>query len=135
LLSDTSPYGKILNSGFGARAIILGLIYCFVQASGSEEILFRGLIAKRLYAVLGLPWGNVIQALIFWLMHLALFRAITGEWISMIQLLAFLTSFAMGLVLGYANFRKGGESIAPSWILHGSANFSTFLTLAWLWPD
>ena len=45
LLSDTSPYGKILNSGFGARAIILGLIYCFVQASGSEEILFRGLIA------------------------------------------------------------------------------------------
>lgn len=135
LLGQSSPYGKILAGASGFRAGVLGLIYCFVQASGSEEILYRGLIARRLYPLLGSAWGNVAQAGLFWLMHLVLFRGITGEWLSVVQLVAFVTSFGLGLIAGYANFRKQGESILPSWILHGSLNFSTFLTLARLWPD
>ncbi len=134
LMSDSSPYGKILKTGFDSTTILKGLIYCFIQASFSEELLFRGLIAKRLFRVLGYFFGNVLQALIFWLMHLIIFRLVAGEWFSFLQLVIFATSFSLGIILGFANYRKGGEGIAPSWILHGTANFASFLTLAMLWP-
>jgi membrane protease YdiL (CAAX protease family) len=134
LLSENSPYGKILRAGFDLQAILKGLIYCFIQASLAEELLFRGLIAKRLFISFGFGRGNILQALIFWIMHWAIFRLVTGEWFSFLQLITFVTSFGMGMVLGYANFRKHGESIVPSWILHGGVNFACFLTLAMLWP-
>ena len=130
LTGENSPYGKILRTGFDFKALQKAAIYCFVQAAASEELLFRGLLAKRLYSKLGHAKGNAVQALFFWLMHLGIFGLITGEWISWVQLFVFLTSFGLGLVLGYVNFRKHGESIGPSWILHGSVNFISFLTLA-----
>ena len=67
-------------------------------------------------------------------MHLLIFRLITGEWISLLQFFTFVTSYGLGLVLGYVNFRKQGESIIPSWIVHGSVNFFSFLALAAVWP-
>ncbi len=130
LMNQSSPYAKILKNGFSFHTSSLALIYCFIMASGSEEILFRGLIARRLFSSVSFFKANLIQALIFWLMHFAIVRLFTGNWISYIQLVAFVTSFGMGLVLGYVNFRENGKSILPSWILHGSANFFTFLTLA-----
>lgn len=134
LMNQSSPYAKILKDGFNIQSFILALIYCFIMASGSEEILFRGLIARRFFSSINFFKANIIQALIFWLMHLVIVGLITGNWISYIQLVACVTSFGMGLVLGYVNFRIGGKSILPSWILHGSANFFTFLTLAFVWP-
>lgn len=134
LLSDTSPYGKILKAGFDSTAILKALIYSFIQASFAEELLFRGLIAKRLFNTFGRPLGNVLQSLIFWLMHFAIFRLITGEWFSFLQFVTFVTSFGLGMICGYVNYRKHGESIAPSWILHGTVNFVSFLMLAILWP-
>lgn len=134
LMDQSSPYAKILNNGLNIQSIILSLIYCFIMASGSEEILFRGLIARRFFSSMNFFKANLIQSLFFWLMHLIIVRLVTGNWISYIQLIALVTSFGMGLVLGYANFRKDGRSILPSWILHGSANFFTFLTLAFVWP-
>jgi membrane protease YdiL (CAAX protease family) len=134
LMSESSPYWKILKNGLTAQAFLSGLIYCFIMASASEEILFRGLFARRLFSSLGNLQGNIVQALIFWLMHLLILRLMTGQWISLLQLIGFFTSFGMGLLLGYANYRNNGQSIGPSWLLHGSANFTTFLTLATLYP-
>jgi len=132
LLSDNSPYYKILKNGFGAQAIILGLIYCFIQSGAAEEILFRGLLMPRLVNHLGFKVGNVIQSILFWLMHLAIFKLVTGRWISKLQLFAFITSFSLGLIMGHINYRRGVFSILPSWILHSVVNFTTFLTLAYL---
>lgn len=133
LFSETSPYGKILKgSGLSLASILSGLIYCFVSAGGSEEVLFRALIAKNLFSWLGNFYGNLVQALIFWVMHLLIFRFVTGDWFSWIQAFGFFVSFGLGLIFGFLNFRKGGGSIWPSWIAHGVVNFSTFLTLFFL---
>lgn len=129
LLSETSPFIKILNGGFGITQFFSALLYCFVQSGGAEEVLFRGLTARRLFLKFGFQIGNIIQASIFWLMHLLIFKMVTGEWISWIQLYAFGVSFGLGLVLGFVNHRKGGQSIAPSWILHGATNLTTYLVL------
>lgn len=131
-IGDSSPTGKILKDGFGLIQVVSGFLYCFVQSGGAEEILFRGLFAKPLFHKFGFALGNVIQALIFWVMHLLLFRLITGDWISWIQFYIFLISFGMGLTAGFVNYRKGGDSIAPSWIVHGTVNFVGFLTLGFL---
>ncbi len=133
LTGDTSPYGKILKNGFNGISIAAGALYCFAQAAGSEELLFRGLISRRLFDKFGATIGNLIQSLIFWLMHLAIIRLVTGNWFSWIQLHVFLFSFGFGLLLGFVNFRKRGTSIAPSWFLHGFTNFATFLLLGFLW--
>lgn len=132
LLSETSPYGKILKDGFGVVHVFSGLLYCFIQSGGAEEVLFRGLFARSLFRRFGFLMGNLIQALLFWIMHLLIFKLVTGEWISWIQLYAFAVSFGFGLILGFVNYRKGGISIAPSWIIHGTTNFVTFLTLGFL---
>lgn len=129
----TSPYANILRAGFDTTTILKAMIYCFIQASASEEILFRGLIARRLFNAVGHIKGNLIQALIFWIMHLLMFKMITGQWISMIQLMIFVTTMTLGLAFGAVNLRNGARSIFPSWLLHGSVNFVSFLTLAYLW--
>ena len=130
LASENSPYGKILKNGFNFSAVLCGVIYCFIQAAAAEEIFFRGLVARRLWSWLGFRVGNAIQALIFWLMHFIIFGLLTGEWVSSIQLITFLTSFGAGLLLGYVDFRKPGQPVGPSWLLHGSMNFAAFLALA-----
>jgi membrane protease YdiL (CAAX protease family) len=130
LSSDGSPFARILKQGLDPNALVQGLIYCTIQSAGAEEILFRGLIAKRLYKSLGSTCGNIAQAILFWLMHWGIFRLLTGQWLSVLQLIVFVSSFGLGLVLGYANLRSRGKSILPSWLLHCSVNFATFLALA-----
>jgi membrane protease YdiL (CAAX protease family) len=132
LVSDTSPYGKILNYDFNLYSILAGAVYCFIQSGASEEILFRGLIGRRLFKKFGYKIGNLIQAVLFWLMHLIIFGLVTGDWISWIQTFAFVVGIGMGLLTGFVNFRNHGKSIAPSWVLHSFSNFITFMTLAYL---
>lgn len=130
LKGESSPYYKILKTGINLDALVAGIIYCFVTSGLSEEILFRGLIAKRLISLLGFTWGNVIQATIFWLMHFLLIWWITNLWVSPLQIMTFVTILPMGLVLCFWNEKRSGGSIIPSWIFHATANFATFLTLA-----
>ena len=104
----------------------------FIQSGESEEVLFRGLFASGLFRKFGFNVGNIIQAFLFWIMHLLIFKMVTGEWISWIQLYAFGVSFGLELILGFVNYRKGEISIAPSWIIHGTTNFVTFLTSGFL---
>ncbi len=128
LLSEKSPYGKILKFSDSVLVSLLSaFVYCFISAGGSEEILFRGLIAKRLFLWIGKFKGNIAQALIFWLMHLFIFRFVTGDWFSWLQVFGFFVSFGLGLLLGFLNFRENGESIWPSWFAHGFVNYLTFL--------
>jgi uncharacterized protein len=130
LKSDSSPYYKILKTGFGLQSLVAGFIYCFMTSGFSEEVLFRGLIAKRLISLLGFLWGNAIQATIFWLLHFLLVWWITKEWFSPLQFMTLVTTIFMGLILCYWNEKQSNGSIVASWIFHASANLSTFLTLA-----
>lgn len=135
LLGATSPYGKILSARpFGPISVLEGFVYCFVAAGLAEELLFRGLIARRFYPVMAFWKANALQAFIFWFMHWAIFRLVTGQWINALQVMAFVVSFGMGMLNGYLNQRRGGQSLAPGWVMHGSVNFVTFLTLAAVAP-
>jgi uncharacterized protein len=122
--------GKMRSYGFSAMTVALISLKALVQTSLSEEILFRGFIAKRFINWFDFRWGNLLQALIFGLIHLLLFL---GQEFSLL--------IAVGIVLytglggwfsGYLNERIGNGSILPSWWMHGLTNLITYSVFAFI---
>ncbi len=106
-------------TGMGIAALPGALIYAFLTTALSEEILFRGFFLKRLSSKFGFWIGNFIQSTVFGLLHGAMFisKIHPGK--------AFLILAFTGMIawcMGYANEKKAGGSIFPSWIIHGIAN-------------
>lgn len=106
-------------AGIGAAAIPCVIIYAFIQTGLSEEIFFRGFLLKRLSNKFGFRTANIVQAVIFGLLHLAMawgqITPISGVVITVYPL-------AVALTLGYINEKKSEGSIIPSWLIHGSMN-------------
>tara|TARA_R110000868_G_scaffold165291_3_gene398244 strand:+ start:23520 stop:24149 length:630 start_codon:yes stop_codon:yes gene_type:complete len=111
-----------------ALAILLLAVF---KTALSEEIFFRGLIAKRLVNGLGFGFGNLLQALIFGAVHLLIFVIPGGP--------AFDPMMAAGIVgvtgsgawvSVWLNEKPGQGSIMPGWILHGLTNAVSYPVLA-----
>lgn len=106
-------------------------IVAFLKTSLSEEIFFRGLIAKRLINGLGMAWGNTIHAALFGAVHMLIFVVPGGPAFDPVIAGAFfLITGAAGWIMAWLNERKGGGSIGPSWLLHGLANAIAYPVLA-----
>jgi membrane protease YdiL (CAAX protease family) len=112
------------------RALVLAAVF---QTALTEELLFRGFIAKRLILRLGLHRGNLLQAAFFMGVHLPAIFAVTPE-LRTPALIAFivLAPFSVALVAAWLNERHAGGSIVPGWILHGAGNLVGY-TVALLW--
>jgi hypothetical protein len=95
-------------------SFLLALLDEAVYVALGEEVLFRGLIGGMLIRRLGFAVGNVLQALIFLLLHLLLLTVSTSLWpLLLSQLLG-------GWLNGWLLFRS--ESILPGWIAHSLGN-------------
>ena len=114
-------------SGLDAQAILALCILAIFKTAGAEEIFFRGLIAKRLIAWWGFPIGNMVQALIFGLVHLLLVLVARVDPLVMAVLCVF--AGALGWVNGWLNERRGGGSILPGFGAHATANLVTYLSI------
>lgn len=114
LTSATDFAGK----GFSALPSIL--LFAFVQTSLAEELFFRGFLCKILSRQWGFLLGNVLQALLFGLLHgvpygLASQSLLTGTLLTLLP-------FAIGFLQGWLNEKEASGSIVPSWMLHGLMN-------------
>ena len=101
-------------------------IAALFKTAFAEELLFRGIIGKRLIAWKGFAVGNSLQALLFGLIHFSLL-ALASASLGLVLLVVMATS-ALGFVAGWLNESRGEGSILPGWSLHGSANL-----LAYFW--
>lgn len=120
--------------GWSASAALSLVLYAGVQTSLSEEILFRGFLAKRLIEWLGFHVGNVLQALIFAAVHVALFLSLAGQELTPARAAFLVLPISLyGWLLGYIKERAGNGSIIPGWLAHGLGNFTAFVTLAFIW--
>ena len=122
--------GRLREAGPSALGIGLLLVGAVIQTSLSEEILFRGFVAKRLIERLGFRWGNLLQAVVFALPHLALLLVPDAHPTAAAAAGLFLYPFAMGLVLAYLNERVGNGSIVPGWWAHALGNAGGYALLA-----
>ena len=103
----------------GIEVIFPILIFSFIKTGLSEEIFFRGFLGKNLIKKFGFGFGNLIQSLIFGLLHGVSLYANFGTIIS-ISIVLFTGAFAW--LAGYINEKCSEGSIIPSWCLHGIAN-------------
>ncbi len=106
------------------------LVAC-VKTALTEEIIFRGLIAKRLIGWLGFAAGNMVQAILFGSIHLLIFAAdgAPAPTPLAVATVVGLPAFA-GWMMGYANERFGGGTIWPGWLIHATGNLTSFAFLA-----
>lgn len=100
-------------------------IYAFVTTGFSEELLFRGVLAKRLIDWLGYGPGNGLQALLFGLLHVVLVRvgAPASGVLTYLLIGGFVTTMAW--VAGWAMEKRGDGSILFPWMMHAGANLAT----------
>lgn len=114
-------------AGMGLAGIVPVILHAFIQTGLSEEILFRGFLAKRLIARFGFTTGNAVQALVFGLVHVALFASLAAP--ARLALIGVITA-ANGWIMGWINERCFGGSIVPSWMLHAAGNLTVGLWAA-----
>jgi CAAX amino terminal protease family. len=114
-------------SGMGIAGLPYAIIYAFITTALSEEILFRGFLMKRLSSKFGFPIGNIVQSILFGLLHGVMFCSLINS-----AKVVLITAFT-GLIawcMGYANEKKADGSIIPSWTIHGIANlFSAVISM------
>ena len=113
--------------GLGISAILPALIYAIFNTSLPEEIFFRGFLLKRLSNKFGFRIANVIQSIIFGLLHGIMFFSLVGiVKVTIIILLTGMVAYAMG----YVNEKKANGSILPSWYIHALSNiFASIISM------
>jgi uncharacterized protein len=131
VLSPVSVTGKLRAMGFGATSLITLLLMALFKTSLSEEILFRGFIAKRVIHALGFTIGNIIQALIFGLVHLLLIWKLVDT-TTVGLLLIFTFSSLAGWTIGLIKEKHGRGSIIPGWLAHGLGNTISYFIIAFV---
>lgn len=106
-------------NGMGIRALLPALIYSIFNTALPEEILFRGFILKRISNKFGYIMANIIQSMLFGLLHGIMFFEVLGN-IKSIIIIMFtgIVAFAMG----YINEKNANVSILPSWFIHAVSN-------------
>ena len=119
LFVDKSTLATSQFLGQGMSALIPGLIYAFLQTSFSEELFFRGFLTKRLINKFGFQVGNLLQSLLFGIMHGLMFMSTVGL---VGTILIILLTGLFGWLMGWINEKQSDGSIVSSWLIHGGGN-------------
>lgn len=116
---DPSKTSTTDFSGKGIGALPAILAYAILGTALPEEIFFRGFLLKRLQGKLGFLGANLIQSLLFGLIHALMFIQLIG-FLKSVMIFAFISLIAY--VFGAINEKKAGGSILPSVFIHAFAN-------------
>ncbi len=114
LFVDKSEFASSQFSGQGLSALIPIMIYAFLQTGLSEELLFRGFLTKRLVHKFGFQVGNMIQGLLFGLMHGAMFISTAGLLGAII--ISVITGIG-GWLMGWINEKQTEGSMISDYII------------------
>ncbi|WP_234572009.1 CPBP family intramembrane glutamic endopeptidase [Rhodohalobacter sp. 614A] len=131
IMSDPSSMtGKFRQMEFNAESVIILIVGAVFKTSLAEEILFRGFIAKRLIALTNYKIGNILQAVLFGLIHSALFLFVTDSFFFLMVI--FLFPAIASYIKVYLNEKVADGSIIPGWIAHAIANLLAYSTIGFM---
>lgn len=129
LLKSLSVVNNATSEFVGLRfkAILAIIIYAAFNTALPEEILFRGFVLKRLVSKIGFNNGNIIQSILFGLIHGMMFFPIVGVLKSLLIIFA---TASIAFAMGYINEKLSDGSILPSFIIHSVSNLVAGLYVA-----
>ncbi|WP_410531947.1 CPBP family intramembrane glutamic endopeptidase [Streptococcus salivarius] len=116
---DSSKTATADFSGKGIGALPAILAYAILGTALPEEIFFRGFLLKRMQGKLGFLGANLVQSLLFGLIHALMFIQIIG-YLKAFVILVFISLIAY--IFGAINEKKASGSILPSVFIHALAN-------------
>ena len=111
---DSSKTATAAFSGKGIGALPAILAYAILATALPEEIFFRGFLLKRLQGKLGFLGANLLQSLLFGLIHAFMFIQLTG-YLKAIVIMVFISLIAY--VFGAINEKKS-KWLYPSQCLY-----------------
>ena len=123
--SIKTGFADFSGKGIGALPTILAI--AILGTALPEEIFFRGFLLKRLQGKLGFLGANLLQALLFGVIHALMFIQLIGYLKAMV-IFAFISIIAF--VLGAINEQQANGSILPSVLTHTLSNTITGLLFA-----
>lgn len=103
-------YTQVIEKIMGANPILVILLTVII-APISEELIFRGVILKKLNKVLPFLWANIIQAAVFGIYHMNIIQGVYA--------------FGLGIIIGYVAHRC--KTIVAPILLHMVVNGSAYL--------
>lgn len=118
LIKDVETAVSEFN-GMGIKGLLPALIYSVFNTSLPEELLFRGFLLKRLANKFGYMSANIIQSVIFGLLHGVMFFNVLD--VARVLLIVFFIGI-IAFSMGYLNEKKANGSILPSWFIHALSN-------------
>ena len=124
---DSSQTATATFYGKGMGALPAILVYAILGTALPEEIFFRGFLLKRLQGKLGFLGANLLQSLLFGLIHALMFIQLTG-YLKAMAIMTFISLIAY--IFGAINEKKAGGSILPSVFIQAFANTAAGLCLA-----
>lgn len=125
--------GALMEHGISAEVMLVILVVALIKTSFTEEILFRGLIAKRFIRWWGLGIGNTLHAALFAGVHMAIFLVPGGPVFDPYLATGMLAIVGTGAwVQGWLNERRGNGSIGPGWLIHAATNLIAYPVFAFL---
>lgn len=114
-------------NGMGIKALPAAMIYSIFNTALPEELLFRGFLLKRTVHRFGFMAGNMVQSVLFGLLHGVMFFSTIGAAKTAIILLF---TGGVAFAIGYINEIKSNGSIFPGWMIHAVSNlFSCFVAM------
>lgn len=116
-------------SGLGVKAIPAIIIYAALNTALPEELIFRGFILKRVMKISSFNIANIVQALMFGLLHGIMFSSLVGN-IKVIFII--LITGVVAWFMGRINEIYSDGSILPSWIIHTVSNVFSGICSAFL---
>lgn len=131
LFSPHTITGKLRLMGLNGTSVTLLLIIALFKTSFAEEIFFRGFIAKRLMNKLGFNIGNLVQSVIFGLLHLFLFSLLIKTTFTALTFIFIFSSLA-GWIIGFIKEKYANGSIIPGWVAHGLGNTLSYFIIAFI---
>lgn len=124
---DSSKTATADFSGKGIGALPAILAYAILGTALPEEIFFRGFLLKRMQGKLGFLGANLLQSLLFGLIHALMFIQIIG-YLKAFVILVFISLIAY--IFGAINEKKANGSILPSVFIHTLVNTTAGLLFA-----
>jgi hypothetical protein len=113
-------------ANFGELPIIISSATFFLYQTFLEELLFRGILLRKLLYKYNFWIANVIQSVVFGLIHLPI--VLSGSVSPNDRPFNLSVKIVVGFLFGYA-YAKTDNNLFPSWVSHFLVNFSHILLL------
>ena len=127
-LMETVPVAELAIIEPAPMALCAGIAYAFLRTGGAEELLFRGVFFTRLVHWFGFLPANILQGVIFALLHNAIIYLALPNAPLWIHVDLFVRITILSWLVGWYMIKRDRGSIFLPWICHGCANLFTFLS-------